>query len=357
MPKINPENERIKRQFLHHQKDAKGMDEKSLDKAAAAIDRLQRYTNYKPFKAFHIEQAVGFKRMLEAEQNPRTKKPLAASTRIQILGSLKSFIHWLADKPGYKSRISYSDAEYFNASNKDMRIATAKRPKRYPSIEQIIHVLKTMPDHTDIEKRNRALLALNFLTTARVGALASFKLKHIYIDQEMVFQDAREVNTKFSKTFETYFVQIEPLPLAIIKNYFQFLKTEKLFGPDDPLFPKTLIKLIPGKGFQATGLSKQHWQQTNGIRAIFKHAFEAAGISYYHPHSFRDTLVQYGKEHCTSIQAFEAWSLNLGHTNFAVTLSSYGGISLDQRRNLVRNVKSINDEDKRFTDERPGLMG
>ncbi len=61
---------------------------------------------------------------------------------------------------GYKSRINYSDTEYFNLSEKDTRIANAKRKKPVPSPEQNIHVLKSLSDHTDIEKRNRALIAL-----------------------------------------------------------------------------------------------------------------------------------------------------------------------------------------------------
>ena len=38
---------------------------------------------------------------------------------------------------GYKSRISYSDAEYFNLSTKETRIAKATRPARVPTLEQI----------------------------------------------------------------------------------------------------------------------------------------------------------------------------------------------------------------------------
>lgn len=50
-------------------------------------------------------------------------------------------------EPGYKSRIQYSDAEYFNLSSKDMRIATARREKTAPTIEQIKHVIQLMPEH------------------------------------------------------------------------------------------------------------------------------------------------------------------------------------------------------------------
>jgi hypothetical protein len=61
--------------------------------------------------------------------------------------------------PGYKSRITHSDAEYFNLSAKDMAIAKAGGELRVPTIEQIHHVLSIMPQDSDIERRNTILRA------------------------------------------------------------------------------------------------------------------------------------------------------------------------------------------------------
>jgi hypothetical protein len=52
-----------------------------------------------------------------------------------------------------------------------------------------------MPARTDIEKRDRAVIAFTISTGARDGATASFKLKHIDIVAGKVDQDAREVAT------------------------------------------------------------------------------------------------------------------------------------------------------------------
>jgi len=71
-------------------------------------------------------------------------------------------------------------------------------------LEQIKHVIEYMPSHSDIERRNRSLIAFTLLTGTRDSAIASMKLKHIDIIGNCVFQDAREVNTKFSKTFTTF---------------------------------------------------------------------------------------------------------------------------------------------------------
>jgi site-specific recombinase XerC len=72
-----------------------------------------------------------------------------------------------------------------------------------PSIEQIRRAMFAMPDNTDIEKRNRALFALMLLTGARVDAIASMRLKHVDLVARKVDQHARQVRTKFSKTFPT----------------------------------------------------------------------------------------------------------------------------------------------------------
>jgi integrase len=121
---------------------------------------------------------------------------------------LTRFFIWLAGQPGYKSRISYSDAEYFNLSAKETRIAKATRPARVPTLEQIRHVIRSLPATTDIQRRDRSLIAFTILTGARDGAIASFKLRHVDIDEGKIDQDAREVQTKLSKSFITTFFPV-----------------------------------------------------------------------------------------------------------------------------------------------------
>ena len=56
MRKFCEENERTKRAHLVYLRDAKGQDEKSLDKVAAALLKFEESTNFKPFKKFHIDR-------------------------------------------------------------------------------------------------------------------------------------------------------------------------------------------------------------------------------------------------------------------------------------------------------------
>src|SRR6185312_16962867 len=94
---------------------------------------------------------------------------------------------------------------------------------------------------TDIELRNRAVVAFTVLTGARDGAIASLNCKHVDVVEGKIVQDAREVRTKFSKTFTTWFFPVGEDIRQIVVDWVQYLDTLPLFGPTDPLFPATVI--------------------------------------------------------------------------------------------------------------------
>ena len=64
MTKPNPENERIKRDYFAYLKEAFGRDEATIDGVAKSLSRFEEATGRKPFKKFHREQAVAFKKGL-----------------------------------------------------------------------------------------------------------------------------------------------------------------------------------------------------------------------------------------------------------------------------------------------------
>lgn len=343
MKKHNPDNERIKRNYLRFLKESKGQNEASIDAVAMAFSRFEAYTKHRDFRKFHYEQAIGFKKHL-AEQNGRVSgEKLSKSTLNTTLRHLKGFFQWLAMQPGYKSNITYTDTEYFNLAEKDIRIATARRKRPPPTLEQVKHVIELLPSETDIEQRNRALIAFILLTGARDGAVASMKLKHIDIEKSSIFQDAREVKTKFSKTFTSYFFPLGDDIQKIVTDWVNYLQNERLWGEDDPLFPKTAIS--PGKDhlFEAAGLLRQHWSTATPIREIFRKSFTLAGLPYFNPHSFRKTLARLGEQRCQTPEDFKAWSQNLGHEQVLTTLTSYGEVEVERQGMLIRSLALTDD--------------
>ena len=334
----NAKNERIKRLYLAYLREAKRQSEASLDAVAAALARFEAYSRHRDFKAFHHQQAVAFKHHLAGQNSQATGDRLSKATQYATLSHLKRFFQWLAGQPGYKSSLRYSDADYFNLSEKESRVATARRQRPVPTVEQIRHVIGVMPAATEIERRNRALLAFGLLTGARDSAMASLKLKHVDLTAGCVHQDAREVKTKFSKTFTTYFFPVGDEIRQIVADWIEWLRRERLWGNDDPLFPKTKVGLSENNNFTAAGLAREHWSDASPVRQIFRQAFEAAGLPYFNPHSFRSTLVNLGERLCQTPEAFKAWSQNLGHEGVLTTFYSYGAVATSRQGEILREL-------------------
>ena len=161
---------------------------------------------------------------------------------------------------------------------------------------------------------------------------------HVDLEEGCVYQDAREVKTKASKTFTTWFCPVGGDALQIFTEWCGHLRTTLLWSEDDPLFPKTQIGLGDQGGFQAVGMAREHWSGTGPIRAVYREAFETAGLPYYNPHRFRHTLARLGEQICPTIEAFKAWSQNIGHERMLTTLTSYGNVPAAKQAELIRRV-------------------
>ncbi len=338
MTKHNPANERIKRQYFAYLKEAKRHSEATVDAVAKALARFEADTKYRDFKKFHADLAVPFKRHLSEQKAQRSGEKLSKATLHSTLASLKAFFHWLAGQPGYKSRLQYSDADYFNLSEKEVRVATARRDQVGPTVGQVKHAITLMPFASPMEKRDRALMAFTLLTGARDSAIASMKLKHVDLVECSVFQDARDVNTKFSKTFTTHFFPVGDDVAAILKDWVAFLRVDLLWSNNDPLFPATRIEVGATRKFEAVGLERAHWRSAAAIRGVFKAAFVRAGLPYFNPHSFRNTLVRLGQDMCKTPEEFKAWSQNLGHDKVLTTFLSYGQVASPRQGEIIRGL-------------------
>ena len=333
MSNYNAKNERIKRDFFRYLREARRQSEHSVDLAAKAIDRFELFTKRREFSRFNVEQASAFKRNLADQTNTKTGKLLSPSTQMQTLAALRDFFIWLADQPGYRKNIRYHHAEYFGFPRKDAALVHQEHEPKGPTLDQIRHVLACMPSERPIHKRDRAIIALIILTGARDNALASLRFKHLDLSGRRLIQDAREgVRTKNSKSMAPSFFPVGADLVDIVQEWTSWLG-EQHWGPDDPLFPPSLTGFADNRRFAVVGFARKCWSDAAPIRKIFNAAFQAAGLPYFNPHSFRNTLARLGVEVCTSQQELWVWSQNLGHEHLMTTLGSYG--HLDERAKAV----------------------
>lgn len=314
MTKYNAKNERIKKDYYDYLRESKGRNNKTLNQVRNSIFRFEEYTKFKDFLTFRKEQAIGFKKHLAKQKTQRTDEAISKSTLLHISTNLKQFFIWLSDQKGFE-KIKLTEIDYFNLLENDIAIAKAKRFKNFPTLEQIKKVIFSIPAESEIEKRNQALIAFIILTGARDSAVASLKIKHLDTYQKLITQDPNDgVKTKFGKLIYTRFFPVGEDIEQVFIDWVKYLREVKLYGDNDPLFPRTKLAHNKDFSFEAQGIEPTAWKTTAQIREIFKTSFEKYGLPYFNPHSFRDTLSMLGKKTCT-IEQYQAWSQNLGHSN------------------------------------------
>jgi integrase len=341
MKKDNPNNERVKHAYCDYLRHAIGRDEATIDRVLASIARFEASTKSRDFKRFRRQQAMAFKRNLAEGSSARTGERLSKSTVLATVRDLRAFFLWLAREPGFRSQIDYSDPDYFSLSDKDVAVARARRERDVPSLEQCQRALAAMPADTVLARRDRALFALAFISAARISALASFRLGHINIEQGFVDQDARIVRTKGAKTFRTFFMLVDENARSIVADWVSELTTDHLWGPADPLFPKTQMGLDEQGGFVPVGIMREGWASGDRAREIIQGAFVAVGLPRFHPHSIRHALIRHAMALDLSPEEMKAWSQNLGHTDVMTTFLSYGQVATYRQGELIHHSAKL----------------
>lgn len=342
MAKYNPDNERIKRRYFDYQKEAMRKSEATILALGNAILRYEEYTNFRGFAHFNKSSAMAFKKYLAGLLAQRDKQPLSKSTVQHTLGALKEFFIWLSREPGYRSKINISDTEYLNYGDKEARAARARPVKPFPTLEQVRRAILAMPSNTVIERRDRALFALAILTAMRDSALISLRLKHIDADREFVDQNPNQVKTKASKQIFTYWTPLGDDLKAIVKEWVTYLRTELLYGNDDPVFPRTKVGVTESSGFTPMGVEPVCWATAATVRKVMREAYARVGLPYFHPHLLRKTLVQVGEQRCRTPEEFKAWSQNIGHESVMTTFRSYGNVSIERQGELIKGMDGKN---------------
>ena len=197
-----------------------------------------------------------------------------------------------------------------------------------------------MADRTELERRDKAMFAFLMITGARVGAVSSLRHKHINLVDGFVFQDARDVRTKNSKTITTWFFPMHPDYLACFTDWVKYLRNVKMFGQEDALFPKPERRLANGK-FVFDSVSREIYASGAMVNEVFRTAFEEVQMHPYGAHSVRKTLGQELNDRELPLSAQKAWSQNMGHDNFATTVNSYLPVSEQQQGALIKGLSGV----------------
>lgn len=328
--KFNPKNERAKYQYRKHLRRVNSRDEKTIIAALEHIRSFELYLNFEGFQKYNSHVADKYIQNMFAVG-------FSLSYITDNIRYLKDFLRWLERQHGYRSKIDYNQIDYLNISRNQRITAKAVEYQKAYKFDEIIKTIRHMPNETDKDKQDRAIISLQALCALRISELRTVKMKSLIQEDGIyfIYVCPKNMNVKFAKTRQATFM---PLPADIIANVIEW-KDYLLslgFKDTDPLFPKVDNHFTETNLLEQT-IRKEEIKSDTTIRNVFKLAFESAGFEYIKPHNFRKTHVRYAE--CQSPAFLNAVRQSLGHSSIDTTLNSYGQQSHAEQRRYISEVR------------------
>jgi len=344
----NVSNERLKIKYFEFLKQARGLVEKTINVKEKSIKYYDDFSGCEDYKKLSIKRIIDFKDYIKTSE-------LKISSINNILKNLQDFFTWLASQNGYKNKIKFELIEYFNLPRGEKRIAQSKSDIKYPSLDEIKTVINSIKPDSEMNRRNRALLSFAILSGMRVSAIISLPLKAFNPETLEVFQDPRlGVNTKFSKTINSLLMPFELDLLQEVLDWVNFLKQEKNFKGNDPIFPAMKLGHQGNvKTFKAVEVKPEFLRSASHIYKIFEESFINANLEPYSPHKFRHTAIDLALEKCQNGKQLKAISQIFGHENIQTTISVYAQLPEKEVKSIIHEMfnKSAEEEQNKFMEE------
>ncbi len=334
---IRYQNEIMKRRFFDYQRASGGYAENSIETYEKALLRWQEFTHDEDFRSFNKANAMQFKSWL-ADRDGAGDEKLSVSYQYHTLRKLKAFFRWLAEQDAYKQSIKITDIDFLNLGKKESRQARQSGRRKIPTIEQVQTVIEFIEPITEVDRRDRALISFSLLTGARISAIVSLPIGAFDRDDLVVDQDpSLGVKTKYAKRITTALFPLKyDKPKEYFLSWYDYLVNEKGYAATDPIFPATKIEQgEENVSYYSSGeVNQEFWEKSSSARKIFEKRFKAAGVPYFHPHTFRHLVVKEFMKIPLTEEQKKAISQNLGHEHVSTTFGSYGYGKIDEERQI-----------------------
>ena len=304
-------------------------DPKTIDAHLIAIRDFERFVDGKSFERISTTDAAAWRtEIIRRASASGADGGMSRSSARHRASHLRKFFDWLAKQPGTRHLDAIS--EYFALPRRFKVGPELRAGKVYPTLDEALEMLSSLPGRTLKERRDRAIFAIAFVAGLRESALITLRVRHVDIARKRVHHDGRDLNAKNGKSFEIdWFPRTEPFQ-AIVLDWITEVHGLGLFG-DDALFPD--MRMIGGRGLASSSRGSIAPMRTAGaVDAVFAKARK--GRRHYTPHSARHALAALGDKLCRTPEERKAWSLNLGHASEAVTWAHYGKVD-DTRKAII----------------------
>jgi len=264
-------------------------------------------------------------------RNDGIKKPLSSSTMNRGCQEVQEFYKWAKmNFPNEYKKVSdkWIDTIRLSKTNRNLQ---GLEDQKYFTQNEVLRICSYKPQIL-IDQRDRAAVALLYLSAMRITAFVSLPVRCVDLDAKSVFQFPSEgVITKNKKTSKTILLPIEPL-LAIVREWDDLLRKE--LGVNALWYPKMSTNgLTWGNTEGDTEASRKSFRR--GLHKLCK----LTGVKYKSSHKLRRGHGVYAAENSENYQDFQAYSQNMGHEDPGTTFKYYSKLCNDSVRAVIWRKK------------------
>lgn len=324
---INRDNYQAARRWLEFQADVKQVNSATLKVRRAQLRHILEWADETPFlNAAKIKPTLP--RYLQTADANHDGVALAASTQTRICQTAKRFFTWLRMTDREAAR---AITEQWLATLEPVRADhSVMREHRAYTLDQVRELI-ALPGEDLVTRRDRAAVALLFLSGMRAGAFVTLKVNCLDVAGRRVMQwPERGVKTKNRKAATTFLLEIADL-LAVVVEWDSFVRARL---PETALWYAT----ISSDGTQLTGGSTaETWRQHHLARGL-RRLCALAGVPYLSMHKLRHGHAVYALSGAATVADLKAVSQNLMHGSLTITDQIYGVLGGDDVAARIRGV-------------------
>lgn len=325
---INRENYLDTLDYLDSQERIKQCCTESINRKRAYLRHFLEYACSSSFTDLEKIQLT-FPNYLEKARNDNKEKRLSPYTIKRTLREIREFYQWARL---YKSRKYNKVPQVWIDTliiSKIRMNRVGLQDREYYSLEDTIKLCSFEPEAL-IDERDRAAIAMLYLSSMRVSALTSIKISNIHIDEMTIIQNPEEgVKTKNGKSMQTILLPIQILLDVCMKWYTKLLDE---LGPDAYWYP---VLSSDGLRFDTKKTIGQVDSRNKSLRDGVIRLCKRAGIKYLSPHKFRRGHGVYAVKHSENFEEFQAYSQNMGHEDPGTTYKFYSKLSNNDIKQII----------------------
>lgn len=346
------ENVEIVRKYFIHLGKGIGYKKSTTVSKIRDVVEYERSLNGLDFRKLNEQIAIDYQNLLR--ERKWQGKEVSLKTIGQKLSAIIEFYNWLMIQPGYRSKVHQPSIIYFGLPLGERNaIKTQENLKLYPSLDHILNLVESIIGDSEVAMRDRALISLLLLSGIRVKTITTLEIGDFDIGTLRITLDPlKHAEVKKNKALILRLLVFNKILLKHFLDWITYLKDSRKFTLDDPIFTSTQSKFKQGtNSYIAIDVSNKRWESTNPINNILKKRSKEAGLKYYNPHSYRDTIPNLCKKLGLDYEEQSAVSLNLGHKTLSITEANYGKMKPTTRLDMLSEIdftksKKVNHEQR-----------